>query len=284
MSLARAAAVGALALALALPPSARADCDAKAISSLVSTAETAFRHMDATLFEQASAELDRTLACQTEPLSAIQVAAYHRVRALAAFFAEDEPSTVLAFQAALATMPGYVLPQEIAPDGHPLRKLFDDAKLFSAGEAFELPEPVDGWVTVDGTRTRTAPAARPFVFQWLSSAGQVRETQYVSVGTPVPTYAVAPVPSVDLDSDTTVTRPKREHKVSAALVGAGLAVGALAGGAYGGAFALRGQYDDAVLEGDEGRIRSLYAATNGTLGGSAGLAVLGTTLLIVGVF
>jgi hypothetical protein len=270
---------------LASPLAARAECDAKTLASLVATADTAFTSMDAEVFEGTTAELDRTLACQTEPLSAIQIAEYHRVRALAAFFAEDRPAAVLSFQAALSTMPGYALPYVIAPEGHPLRKLYEDAKLFAPGESFTLPEPADGWLTVDGTRTREAPAARPFVFQWLGSTGQVRETQYVDVGTPVPTYALAPLPPVvDLDPIGDEPPVPVKRKVSAPLVSAGLVLGAASAGMYGAAFVFRDSYDEAVLAGDEARIRSGYLATNGMLGGSAGMAVLGTTLLLVGVF
>lgn len=263
---------------------ARADCDSREMASLVSAAETAFTHMDADLFERASTELDRVLACQTEPLTAIQVASFHRVRALAAFFAENEPGSVLSFQAMLATMPGYELPADIAPEGHPLRRSFDQAKLFSAGDTFELPAPADGWVTVDGIRTRTAPAARPFVFQWLGSSGAVRETQYVTVGTPVPTYAVATAPTTPVDLDVGPSTGRSKPRVNTALLGTGLALGAASAGLYGGAFVFRKQYDEAVLAGDEPKIRSQYLATNGSLGGSALFAVVGTTLVLVGVF
>lgn len=258
-------------------------CDARMLTSLVQDSELAFMHMDAQLFSAASGALDQALDCQTEPLSAIQIAAYHRVRALAAFFEEDEPATVLSFQASLATMPGYALPLDIAPEGHPLRKQFEQAKLFSAGDEFDLGVPTDGWITIDGNRTLAAPAARPFVFQRFASTGDVLDTAYVAVGAPVPPYpvAAASVPLADMDVPPAVPVKSQPN---GALIGTGIVLGAASAGLYGGAFVFRQQYDDAVQAGDEQKIRSTYQTTNAMVLGSGGAFALGTSLLLVGVF
>lgn len=259
-------------------------CDARMLTGLVADAELAFVHMDAQLFSAASAALDQALDCQTEPLSAIQVAAYHRVKALAAFFDENEPATVLSFQASLATMPGYTLPLEIAPAGHPLRQQFDQAKLFSPGDTFALVVPADGWITIDGNRSSAAPAARPFVFQRFGSSGQVLDTAYVAVGTPVPAYpSASSVKATLTDLDPVPTTPVRNPR-NGALIGTGVALGAVSAALYGSAFVVRQQYDDAVVAGDEERIRSSYQTTNALVLGSGGALALGTSLLLVGVF
>jgi hypothetical protein len=274
------------ALILVLSANGRAatvPCDGKMLTTLVGDAELAFVHMDAQLFSAASAALDQSLTCQTEPLSAIQIAAYHRVRALAAFFEENEPATVLSFQACLATMPGYALPIEIAPEGHPLRKQFEQAKLFSAGDVFDLPAPADGWITIDGNRTLAAPSARPFVFQRFGSTGQVLSTAYVAVGTPVPTYPMA-VDDTTLQNLDDVAPIVTRNAPNGFLIGTGIVLGAASAGLYGGAFVFRQQYDEAVAAGDEPKIRSTYQTTNAMVIGSGGALALGTSFLLVGVF
>ncbi|MEQ1508726.1 MAG: hypothetical protein ABMB14_41245 [Myxococcota bacterium] len=255
------------------------ECDARGLMEIVGDAELAFVHMDAQTFESAAARLDRALDCQTDALTAIQIASYHKVRALAAFFDADEAATILSFQAALNTMPGYALPLEIAPDGNPLRQQFEKAKLYAPGETFDLSPPADGWLTIDGVRTTAAPASRPFVFQRFGSAGEVQDTDYVAVGSPVPSY---PKVAVAVTRDVEPDPPKK--KVNGALVGSGIALGAVSAGLYGVAFATRGAYDDAVLAGDEPKIRSNYGTTNGLVLGSGASLALGTSLFLVGVF
>jgi hypothetical protein len=71
---------------------------------------------------------------------------------------------------------------------------------------------------------------------------------------------------------------------SPALIGTGLVLGAVSAGLYGTAFVFRDQYDDAVLVGDEAKIRSSYQTTNALVIGSGGALALGTSLLLVGVF
>lgn len=258
-------------------------CDARMLTALVADAELAFVHMDAQLFSAASAALDQALDCQTEPLSAIQVASYHRVKALAAFFDENEPATVLSFQASLATMPGYILPLEIAPQGHPLRQQFDQAKLFSPGDNFDLVPPSEGWITIDGNRTLEAPAARPFVFQRFGAAGNVLDTGYVAVGSPVPAYPTAATKVARDDIGPLPGTPLKKER-SPALIGTGIALGVVSASLYGGAFAVRQKYDAAVELGDEDKIRSTYQTTNALSLGSGGALALGTSLFLVGVF
>ncbi|MEZ4240276.1 MAG: hypothetical protein R3F59_29795 [Myxococcota bacterium] len=278
------AAAAALALAaLAVAPAARAGCDAREISLLVGQSEVAFTEMDADGFQNASSALAASLACQQEPVTPVQAASYHRVRALAAFFDADALGTVLSFQAVLATMPGYQLPLQIAPEGHPLRQRFEEAKQFAPGDVFELVPPAHGWLTVDGTRTRNAPAARPFVFQRLDDDGSVKQTAYVGTGSPVPSYPTA-VPTMSTAAPVPVLPPPPKRRVSAPLVATGAVLGAAAAGMYGASFLFRGQYDEAVAAGDEARIRSTYWTTNGLAGGSIGALGIGATCVLVGAF
>lgn len=273
---------GVVLMMLAAPVTARAGCDARAVTDAVARAEVAFVQMNGDTFAGSMAETDTALSCQTEPLSAIQIAAVHRVRALDAFFSGDEPSVVLAFEALLATMPGYELPVDIAPVGHPLRKLFDEARLFSVREVFVLPEPREGWLTIDGRRGIEAPAARPFVFQRFDPTGLVLDTEYVAVGRPVPVYP-ASTPAAQPLTTQIIDEP-RKRKVSGALVGSGLLLAAAGATAYGLAFPARADYDEAVLQGDKPLIQRAYTQTNVLTGVGIGAVTSGLSLVLVGVF
>jgi hypothetical protein len=268
-------------LLLLLVSQAQAGCDARSVTDSVKLAEDAFMRMDGDGFDQATLAVEQALGCQTEALSAIQIAAVHRVRALESFFEGDEPTTVLAFQSLLATMPGYELPLDIAPVGHPLRQTFDQAKLFSTIETFLLPEPEEGWLTIDGRRTTEAPSARPFVFQRFDPQGSVQATMYMTVGVPVPPYpekkerempVPVPVPVVE------------KRKLTGWALASGLVLAAGGGAAYGLAFPARSQYDAAVLEGDEPTIRSTYTRTNVLTAVGVGALAAGGGLVLVGVF
>lgn len=268
-----------IALFWLLSSGARAEgCDARAVTDAVVRAESAFIDMDGDTFASAVVAIGASLACQSEPLSAIQIAGVHRVKALGAFFDGDEPSAILAFQALLATMPGYELPLDIAPVGHPLRKTFDEAKLFSAPEPFVLPEPVEGWLSIDGRRGTIAPAARPFVLQRFDASGGVLETTYITVGSPVPAYPVRKgeaAPPLPVD---------REPKISRGLLAGGLLLATAGAISYGAAFPSRAAYDEAVRLGKEPQIRRMHAQTNILVGIGVGGLAGGAAITLVSVF
>jgi hypothetical protein len=272
---------GIIMLLLALASEAQAGCDARSVTDSVKLAEDAFVRMDGDGFDRATLAVEQALGCQTEALSAIQIAAVHRVQALESFFEGDEPTTVLAFQSLLATMPGYELPLDIAPVGHPLRHTFDQAKLFSTPETFLLPEPADGWLTIDGRRTIEAPAARPFVFQRFDPQGEVQATMYVTVGVPVPPYPEKTEPERPVPAPAPVVQ---KRKANGWLTASGLVLAAGGGVAYGLAFPARAQYDAAVYAGDEPTIRSTYTQTNVLTAVGVGAVAAGTGLVLVGVF
>src|SRR5688572_26684108 len=95
--------------ALALQ-SAEAGCDQASLADAISRAELAFTAMDGTGFDTAIADARDAFVCQTDPLTPVLCADWHRVLALDAFLRDDGPDAVLAFHAALNTMPGYDLP------------------------------------------------------------------------------------------------------------------------------------------------------------------------------
>jgi hypothetical protein len=259
---------------------AEAGCDQASLTEAISRAEVAFAAMDATAFDTAIADARDAFVCQTDALTPVVCADWHRVLALDAFLRDDGPDAVLAFHAALNTMPGYDLPTSIAPMGHPLRTQFEQAKLLAPGGTFDLPVPSEGWVAIDGQRGQTAPSGRPFVFQRFDDRGHVADTRYVEVGAPMPDY-----PAQKSQSQSTTPGPRGaggERHTSPALIGTGIALGVVSGALYGAAFVTRSNYDEAVETGNEDGIKGNHAATNGLVIGSIGALGLGLTFVIVG--
>ncbi|MBT3218994.1 MAG: hypothetical protein HN348_07880 [Proteobacteria bacterium] len=249
-----------------LSVAAYAGCDVDSFQDAVDSGEEAFGEMEPQRFEEAVVRADETMACMNQLLTPVHCAAYHRLQALATFFAHDDNGTVLHFQAVRATQPGYQLPRTIAPEGHPLRDSFDNAAQFLTDDSFPLPPPETGWLHVDGQRSNDAPSGRPFIFQRFNDGGSVLQTRYLPVGTPMPSYPVAEVP---------VSGPDRKG-IKKALFWSGIGLGVAAVGIYGGAFASRGSYNRAVVDGDEPAIIATHKTTNalvGTAVGSGGVSI-----------
>ncbi len=241
-------------------------CDAAALQDAIEDAEGSFSTMDATGFDDALRRARTSIGCAEGALTPVQCAGFHRVLALDAFLRSDEPTAILDFAAMRATQPGYVLPDEIAPEGHPLRDTFGRAAEFDASGTFPLPPVAEGWTNVDGQRSAAAPSGRPFVVQWFDDAGTPRITGHVPVGGRVPAW---PAPAA--------------KKGLSPLVVAGAATAAVGLGAYGAAFGTRASYDRAVAEGDPARTRSLRGTTNALTLSGIGLLAGGGVFVVAGV-
>jgi hypothetical protein len=261
---------------LALTASALAGCDARTLGDAVTRAESAFVEMDEGAFVTASSDARVTVDCLADVLTPVQVAGFHRVNALQAFLRGDHGRATLDFRAVLGTQPGYQLPQEIAPAGHPLRRDFEASAQYAEGEPFALPTPSSGWLLVDGQRSTRAPGGRPFLLQWVNEDGLVSLSAWVDVGAIVPKY-----PTAAASVDSTTTRDKGGGK-AVTWIGVGTLV--VGGGLYGGAFVARNSYEEAVLAGDEARINRTHSTTNLLAGTGAALLAGGAVLTIVGAF
>ncbi len=256
--------------------SALAECDVATLQATIERAEAAFVEMDENGFAVAAAGARNTLDCLTEPLTPVSAAGFHRMNALEAFLKGDHAKTIVQFQGVRGSQPGYELPADIAPEGHPLRVDFEKSAQFSDASRFPLDEPETGWLLIDGTRSSEAPGGRPFVFQWVQSPGAVGKSGWVDVGAALPTYPVKPEP--------VVAPVEPEKKGGSALTWVGVTSTLIGAGLYGGAFVTRGAYDDAVAAGDEAKIRSSHTTTNLLAGGGAALLGGGATLTLIGVF
>ncbi len=249
-------------------------CGSAALADAIGRAEVAFTAMDGAGFDTALADARSSFECQTEALTPVLCADWHRVLALDAFLRDEGPDAVLSFHAALSTTPGYDLPTTIAPEGHPLRTQFEQAKLVGAGGTIELPPPSEGWIAVDGQRSQIAPAGRPFVLQRFDDDGTVVSTLYVELGAPMPQYPT--------EGGGRVASESTGKKRSGVLIGTGIALGVASAAMYGVAFKTRSDYDQGVEDGDVETIEGAHTATNALVIGSIGALGVGATLVIVG--
>ncbi len=267
--------------------SALASCDLATLRASIALAEDAFVELDTEGFARAATDAGYTLSCLEEPLTPLDAAGYHRMKALKAFVDGSPEDATLAFQAVYASQPGYTLPTEMAPIGHPLRAAFDAALELAEPGAFLLPRPAAGWVSVDGRRTRTAPDGRPWLFQLFGDDSQVESVAWIPAGDSWPQYDMTVrTPTVTPQGPpAAVTSPPPEQPrdpIAAALRGSGIGLGVASLAAYGGAFAARNQYEGAIFKGDNDKIRNLHALTNGlTVGAIAGAGV-SITLVVAG--
>jgi hypothetical protein len=180
---------------------------------------------------------DAALACLGEVIGPEDVAAYWRVQGLVSFSKGDLAGTEVALATAHRVQPAYTLPTDLVPDQHPLFRMWSAAEQAAPPNTRALPAPADGWTQVDGRRSRFAPDASPYVFQWVKTSGVV-STQRVLPGA-APAYA-----------------PDR-HASRKLLLG-GAAAGAVALGGLGAAAALKADYLSAPPE--EGLMEGVRSA------------------------
>ena len=239
-------------------------CELSSLRDALDGAEAAFAAMNADSFDRMASRIDGELSCQTRLILPADCAVLHRVNALTSFLLDDEDATIAALRSAQLADPTIKLSSEIAPVGHPLREHFGAARMEANDTMQRLPRPAQGWLSIDGQRSRLAPEDRPFVLQQVGDNGHVLGTTYVAPGETRPDYPARPLG----------VRPKT------VMVGSGVLLGALSAALYGGAFVARSSYNDAVAAGDEERIRNTHRTTNGLVLGSLGTLAIGSGLVI----
>lgn len=153
-------------------------------------AESAFRQMDVEAFRAADAQVETLLGCLAEPLPVPVAARLHRLAGLAAFVAQDAALAPLAFAAARSVEPDYLLPTSLVPTGHPIQTLYTSVPL-DARVPVTLPAPAQGYLLLDGRRALERAEGWPVIVQLLDDTGQVRLTDALRPGEPMPTYPVA---------------------------------------------------------------------------------------------
>ncbi|MDG1480636.1 MAG: hypothetical protein P8R54_13660 [Myxococcota bacterium] len=187
---------------LTLITSAAAECPASVpaqkVSQEISLGEVAFKNMDEELFRQVHDEIQLLVPCMSTPFNAAQATSFWRLSALAAFLSRDEDTVLTAFKSVIEISPGYMLPESIAPMGHPLQELFAQAMEGSTSLDDVLPTPRSGQVYVDGIASLSVPLSRPYLFQMTDESEQVVISQRVQAGQRPPGYATDRARSVNV--------------------------------------------------------------------------------------
>lgn len=181
-------------LLLSTTPAAHAACPATAsdLSVAVNASEAAFSAMNLEAFEQARTDALEMLPCLEEQLPPANVASLHRMQAFAAFVAQDDPSAIARFRAALGLQAGYRLPSSIAPEGSPLQLLYGRANQAEPSPTQPFHSPTDISLYVDGLLSTSAPTEIPYLLQVLAVDGAVSWSGYLEPGAPLPDLVIAP--------------------------------------------------------------------------------------------
>ncbi|MDP2307765.1 MAG: hypothetical protein Q8P18_17200 [Pseudomonadota bacterium] len=253
---------------------AHAECPGRTttadLSSAVTAAETAYLAMNLDAFQAARTQADDAIPCLAEFVSPPDAAAYHRLIALDAYVAQDNPRTLGSFMSALAIQPGYVLPSTIAPQGNPLDAIYQMARIQPPGRTAALVAPAGAVTLVDGARSANRPTERPTILQLGAGTGEVLWSGYLPADAPNPDWsAYSPAPASALPQEA----PKHARRSPAVPFAIGAGGGALAGGAlYALALAGRAEFDDPATPLEE--LDGIRARTNGEVYAAAGLGVL----------
>jgi len=306
MSVARSVLIVAV-LGLALSPlvASAGECDASSgeLLAATNTATAAFSAMDEHAFLTAHDEARQALVCLNEPLAAAEVAAYHRMEALAAFFEDRRDEAMLSFGAALSVQPDYELPASIAPVGTPLHAWYQEARAQSPEATQELQVPERCSLLVNGALGTRYTDELPAIVQVIEWNGAVRWSGLLEPHDMLPeeafsdTYTPTWTPDAALAARLAALPPPAEDdspsvSVNPLMVGAGGALVA-SGGLYLASMLSRSSWqraaDRCALEGacwddpvsEQENIDALRRRTNGLSVASAGAGAVGVGLGVV---
>jgi len=158
------------------------------LAASIADATGAFAGLDLDGFEAQTSQVWKQLPCVSEPLTPLDVADVYKLRALDAFLAQNDATVLDSLRSARATVPGYVLPPSVAPNGHPLKQAFDAAGDADASPRTDLPVPDEARILVDGQPVLTRPQDRPVLLQLLTMDGGVEWTRVIDADAPTPDY------------------------------------------------------------------------------------------------
>lgn len=199
----------------------------------VESADLAMRRLDVPAYGVARDRVLERVDCAAEPLSGPTIGAVHRVVATGAFLDQDQPRIAPALAGLLAADPGYQLPIELYPEGHPIRGLLSHAGiLLRDTEVRRLADPAQGWMEVDGAAGNTVPTARAAVVQQIDPDGRVAESRYVWPEDDLGSWAWTPPVVVAAPAPAPKTHPARVPLLVAA-AGSAVATGVCLGVASG---------------------------------------------------
>lgn len=255
------------------------DCERAATSvELLETlgqADSAFVELDLDGFHAAAGMAAKQLECLEEPLVPADAAAVHRFQALVAFVEQRDEDVRRAYAAAAGLQPDRALSLRVAPDGHPLRGLYDEGAAMEPGRVLRVG--TEG-LLVDGTRAEQFVTGKPAVLQLTERSGAVEHTAWVSdtIEEALPEWVSIAQPKPDRP-------PRKKLKLGKPFAIAGGVSALAAGSLYVTSWATRAKYLN--LETPMENLDGLRKTNHGTLVGAgvaSGLAIgLGAAVLVV---
>lgn len=179
--------------------------------------------------------------CLSEKITTRDASAFHRLMALEAFTHNNKNRVVAEFHAARKLDPGYELPVDVAPEGHPLRALYDKSAFAEDGKLEVVFPPEGGYVTVGGVRNAPRPEKTPAIVQAFDPFNKVLETRYLQPGETLPSWGKNPfgitAKDLGIDQRSAWVSPKTWY------ISAGV-VALITGAVYGVAMYNKSQFQD----------------------------------------
>lgn len=246
------------------------------VASALDTAEAAYANLEESGLLAAMERAHQSIPCVVDPISPSLAARYHRmVGVQRGTSLNDADGSKVAFAAARWIEPARELSWELAPKGHPLRSYYGAINLEDASFD-DVEAPRYGRVYFDGKPGTKRPQDWPTIVQLFGEDGAVSETVLLAPGDSMPRYELMP-DTVDVPK----SGPTARQRPNRPLLIAGLATGALAGGALAFAAQRRGAYNSAAMEvGDRSRLDATRAQTN--TASTVSVALGGAAVLVTG--
>jgi hypothetical protein len=291
-----------MALALALPGSARAECarayTLQEMSQDISNMTRSLRALDETSFRQSGARMQQSLPClRTKLRPNVHASAYRYVGAYE-FLNGDKAQAARWFRLALELDPGFQWDvNELAMD-NPMRAAFDQERSAAGAspvaiEGKELVAPAGSKLLLDGRALDEAAATtdRPHLLQVVGNDNTVRQVflidgnaipdQYLQDQDPSAAVADVTAPE-DEYAVQSIKRVRPPLKTPLMITGGVVALGA--GALYGASFATKAKFEAATTQADMIKHRTttntLVIASGVTL--AVGLGVEYTAIILDG--
>ena len=167
--------------------------DAQEFFAATSAAESAFASLDEEGLRSAHDTSLEILMCLQGEVQGMMAAAFHRTTAMVAFLEGDRDRVLHEFNRARLLHLGYEIPARVAPEGHPLWLLYQEAKTMGEGQLQRGIPPADGWLVVDGVRNGARPLDADVVVQVYTMDGELQETVFLAAGDDMPAWGVESV-------------------------------------------------------------------------------------------
>lgn len=181
-----------LAPALAAEPVCPVATTAADFATAAQAGEAAFAAIDMEALAASKDKAAAALACLGEPVAVKQAASFHRLLAMDGFAHHDFTAALAEFHAARRLEPGYAIPADVAPAGHPLVSLYEAALQAGEGDLEPVQASSGGWILVDGVRGAARPNKISVILQRFDAVGKIEASTFLRAGEPLPTWAVPP--------------------------------------------------------------------------------------------